>query len=315
MAISADTGRARVHSNQETGGSGNTGGPPLGIRYEVDGRRLLLHRAGTGGPAVVFLPGAGLVGLDYLNIHERVSTFTTSVLYDRAGTGWSDAIDLPRRAEEVVEEVRGLLQAAQVPGPYVLVGHSLGGAYARRYAQLHPDEVAGIVFLDPFCEGYLDYKPKRTLGGTLWQIFAAGRLAVHLKSFYRQAFEQMFEDWPVTVRRPLVEYHLRQLRKTMQEQTNLNTEIVGELCSGGGMPDVPKILLAAMGIDPFMAVLMPKAQLFELNEHKSTIYRPLTASPARCEYRAVVGAGHSTLHTDRPDPVVKAIRDVFEEAT
>ena len=45
--------------------------PPLGRRYDVRGRRLMLHRSGTGGPAVVFLPGAALVGLDYLKIHDR----------------------------------------------------------------------------------------------------------------------------------------------------------------------------------------------------------------------------------------------------
>jgi hypothetical protein len=47
---------------------------------------------GSGDPAVVFLPGAGLVVLDFLNIHERVAEITTSVLYDRAGTGWSDRV-------------------------------------------------------------------------------------------------------------------------------------------------------------------------------------------------------------------------------
>lgn len=70
--------------------------PPLGRHYEVGGRRLLLHRSGSGSPAVVFLAGAGAVGLDYLNVQERAAELTTSVLYDRAGTGWSDRVVLPR---------------------------------------------------------------------------------------------------------------------------------------------------------------------------------------------------------------------------
>jgi pimeloyl-ACP methyl ester carboxylesterase len=76
---------------------------------------------GAGGPAVVFLPGASAVGLDYLNIHDRVSAFTTSVLYDRGGTGWSDPAELPRTAAEVATELRDLLRAAEVPAPYLLV--------------------------------------------------------------------------------------------------------------------------------------------------------------------------------------------------
>ena len=65
---------------------------PIGRLYDVGGRRLLLHRLGSGGPAVVFLSGAGLVVLDFLNIHERVAELTASVLYDRSGTGWSDRV-------------------------------------------------------------------------------------------------------------------------------------------------------------------------------------------------------------------------------
>ena len=54
-----------------------------------------------------------------------------------------------------------------MPPPYVLVGHSLGGAYARRYAQLYPGEVAGLLFLEPFYEGFAAQSPKRTIGGML----------------------------------------------------------------------------------------------------------------------------------------------------
>lgn len=101
----------------------------------MNGRRLLLHRSGSGSPAVVFAPGAGAIGLDYLNIHNQVSQFTTSVIYDRAGTGWSDEVKLPRNATEVTDELQALLQIAGVQAPYLFVGHSLGGIYARRYAQ------------------------------------------------------------------------------------------------------------------------------------------------------------------------------------
>ena len=99
---------------------------------------MLLHRSGSGSPAVVILPGGGAVGLDYLNVQERAAKLSTSVVYDRAGTGWSDRIDLPRTSAEVTDELRELLRAAAVPAPYLLVGHSLGGLYARHYAHALP---------------------------------------------------------------------------------------------------------------------------------------------------------------------------------
>jgi pimeloyl-ACP methyl ester carboxylesterase len=284
---------------------------PLGTRHRAGGRRLLVHRSGQGGPAVVFLPGAGHVGLDYLNIHDQIAPLTTSVLYDRAGTGWSDGAELPRSAEAVASELRELLRAADVPPPYLLVGHSLGGAYARRYAQLYPDEVAGVLFLEPFYEGFKTLTAKKTIGDTMWQVFALARLALHVKPFYRRMFTEQFAQWPPAVREPLIDYHLKTLRNTMRERKNLFTEIEPEVREGGDLPDVPVIVLAATGIDPYQAVIMPEAQLRELNTQKAALYAPLVKSVARGEYREVDNAGHDTLWTDRPDAVVQAIRDLL----
>jgi hypothetical protein len=99
--------------------------PPLGRYHEAAGRRLLLHRSGSGSPAAVFLPGGGAVGLDYLNVQQQAAGLTTSVVYDRAGTGWSDQAGLPRTSAQVTDELRELLHAAGVPAPYLLAGHSL----------------------------------------------------------------------------------------------------------------------------------------------------------------------------------------------
>jgi len=134
--------------------------PPLGKYYEVGGRQLLLHQSGRGSPPVVFLAGAGTVGLDYLNVQRLAAEITTSVVYDRAGTGWSDRVELPRTSTQVTDELRALLTAADVPGPYILAGHSLGGLYARHFAQRFPDEVAGLLLLDPAHEDWDKYMPR-----------------------------------------------------------------------------------------------------------------------------------------------------------
>lgn len=173
--------------------------PPLGRLYDIEGRRLFLHRSGTGGPAVVFLPGASAVGLDYLNIHDRIAEFTTSVLYDRGGTGWSDPVDLPRPAAEVATELGKLLRAACVPGPYVLIAHSLGGLYARRFAQLFPDDVAGFVYLDAFHEDWYTYLPH------LKPEMVPGNLQLRLVCLLaRGLYRRMLAPWPREVRQPLL---------------------------------------------------------------------------------------------------------------
>ena len=85
---------------------------PIGHRVPVGERKLWMHRSGDGEPVTVFVPGGGSVGLDFLLVHEQVAQLTTSVLYDRAGTGWSDDADLPRSADEVTDELRALLRTA-----------------------------------------------------------------------------------------------------------------------------------------------------------------------------------------------------------
>jgi pimeloyl-ACP methyl ester carboxylesterase len=156
--------------------------------HDVGGRQLMLYASGTGGPAVVVLPGAGLTGLGYLNLHEQVSGFATSVLYDRAGTGWSDHVPLPRSATEVTDELRLLLRLASVPAPYVFVGHSLGGIYARRFAQRFPAEVAGLLFMDPAHEDYTTQLPTPSLRERLRTSLALVRVLLQLKRRYRGYF-------------------------------------------------------------------------------------------------------------------------------
>jgi pimeloyl-ACP methyl ester carboxylesterase len=84
-----------------------------------------------------------------------VAGFTHVCAYDRPGTfginqdrSRSDPVPQPRAPEDAVADLHALLQAAPVPGPYVLVGHSLGGAYVRLYAATYPDGVAGMVLID-----------------------------------------------------------------------------------------------------------------------------------------------------------------------
>jgi pimeloyl-ACP methyl ester carboxylesterase len=284
---------------------------PFGRFYDVGGRQLMLYASGTGGPVVVVLPGAGLTGLGYLNLHEQVSQFATSVLYDRAGTGWSDHVQLPRSATEVADELRLLLRVAGVPAPYVFVGHSLGGIYARRFAQRFPADVAGLLFLDPGHEDYTTKLPTPSLFERLRTSLALFRALLQLKRHYRGFFERMFADWPAPVRDLLFEYHLTSWRIGLKEAKNFES-ICDEVRRGGDMPDVPLIVLTGMGIDPFRAVFATDASQRKLNEVKLAINRAIANSVPHGEHRVLENAAHATFHVDRPDAVVQAIRDLLD---
>jgi pimeloyl-ACP methyl ester carboxylesterase len=291
---------------------------PLGRYYKVEGRRLLLHRSGRGRPAVVFLAGGGTVGLDYLNVQERAAELTTSVVYDRAGTGWSDRAELPRTSTEVTDELRELLRVAGVAGPYLLVGHSLGGLYARHYATRFPGEVAALLLMEPAHEDYNAYMPQELNDlRAAWDPDQAlpDELPSELIQFYRQLLAQELADWPEEIREPLIERHVSPewLRVGFQEAKNPD-QIYDEMRHAGPMPDVPLIVLTAMGIDAFKkAVLVGEsdALLRAENEGKRRLYTALAGSVPHGENRVIEGAGHASIHWRHPDAILQAIQDLL----
>ena len=123
--------------------------PAPGGLIDVGGHRLHLHCQGVDGPPVVFDAALGASSLSWTYVLPEVAAFARACAFDRAGFGWSDAGPLPRTTGRIVEELRALLASAAVPPPYILVGHSFGGLTARLFLQRFPQDVAGLVLLDP----------------------------------------------------------------------------------------------------------------------------------------------------------------------
>src|SRR6266576_594548 len=120
-----------------------------GHLVDVGGRRLYVHCTGSGSPPVVLVSGLAETSIYWGGwIAPAVARNTTVCAYDRAGQGWSDPPATPQDGAAVATDLHTLLVNAQIPGPYVLVGHSTGGAYIRVFAARYPDQVAGMVFLD-----------------------------------------------------------------------------------------------------------------------------------------------------------------------
>jgi len=123
--------------------------PPPGRLVSVGHHRLHIRCDGEGGPAVIFDAALGGSSLSWSLVQPAVARLTQACSYDRAGFGWSDAGPLPRTAGRIAEELHALVRAAPVAPPYVLVGHSYGGLVMRSYAARHPNDVAGLVLIEP----------------------------------------------------------------------------------------------------------------------------------------------------------------------
>lgn len=119
-----------------------------GKSYNVGGHQLYLDCHGDGSPTVVLANGLGEVSASWTRIIDQVDNTSRVCAYDRAGQGWSQDAASPQDGQAAATDLHRLLSVAGEHGPYLLVGHSIGGTYAMTYASQYPEQVAGMVLLD-----------------------------------------------------------------------------------------------------------------------------------------------------------------------
>lgn len=118
-----------------------------GQLLNVGGSNIHVTISGDGNPPVVIISGAGESSYSWLAVQRDIAKFARVITYDRAGLGSSKMKDRDHDVDPVAE-LRAVIDASGVPGPYLLLGHSLGGLIARRFMAMHPNDVAGMVFVD-----------------------------------------------------------------------------------------------------------------------------------------------------------------------
>lgn len=125
---------------------------PPGEMVDAGGYRLHLVVAGTerAGPTVILDAGLGIPAVFLSRLQAEAAEYTRVVAYDRPGIGWSDSPPAGQTHDALTTAyaLYKSLENAQVPGPYVLVGHSAGGLNMLVFAATFPQETAGLVLLD-----------------------------------------------------------------------------------------------------------------------------------------------------------------------
>jgi pimeloyl-ACP methyl ester carboxylesterase len=133
--------------------------PVPGARFSVHGHDLHLDCRGHGTPTVVLFNGMGEFSASWARIVDGTVPTTRVCAYDRPGQGWSDDVADPQDAVAATDDLHDLLEVAGETGPFVLVGHSIGGPYALAYADQHADDVAGMVLVDSTSPRQFDVIP------------------------------------------------------------------------------------------------------------------------------------------------------------
>lgn len=292
---------------------------PPGELVDVGGYRLHLYCTGKGSPTVV-LDAMGLGWSVYwTKVQPAIAEVTRVCSYDRAGFGWSDTGPLPRTGERMAAELHQLLARGGIGGPYLLVGHSLGGFVARLYRHTHPSEVAGIVLVDAGHEAQFGQEPFQKFAAPGKFVFpiVRGMTAVGLTRllFSLEKLPPLFTTQESSVPpgvRPLLRFGWMQSRyfKTMAEE-GAALEATGMLAARtGSLGDLPVTVVTASG-PTWWPDLPPNVDPVAFREMWLRLQSQLTTLST--ESRQVF-ADHSShfVNFDQPEVIVAAVRQMID---
>lgn len=270
--------------------------PPPGRLVELDDRQVHVHCAGEGSPTVILEAGLPGSSLAWMSVFSEIAAFTRVCSYDRPGYGWSEPASSPRTADTIVQELKMLLQAADIKPPYVLVGHSFGGLLMQLYATRFPSDFEGVVLVD---SSHSD-QAHRTLD--LEEIEGIARV---LKVLGPLGFARLLLPVPagdpdsrdssvLELEKDLLMSN-RTLRAASTEMYGLRQSMRQVADSSVRFSDKPLVVLTEG---------RQRADFW--HRMQEDLGRLSTDS----EWRVVEGAGHFIQH-DRPGVVVEAVRDVI----
>ena len=274
------------------------------------GRHLALYCLGTGSPTVLFDSGLGADARAWSRVRPEIAKTTRACAFDRPGYGASDEGLAPRDANHIVSDLIAGLQAAGIAGPYVLVGHSMGGYDMRLFASLHPKEVVGMVLVDPSIDG--NEAPLRAVSPAFVRSMDEFHATVG-KCIRAAAADQMTPEHPIYAEcgsppldSPMANGALA--RTALSEQQSMDDSSRQVLASEPASSALPLIVLTAGGQNG-PETGMPEEERIALSAVIRENHAAIAARSSAGRHRVVEGAPHM-IQMAQPDAVVAAILEV-----
>lgn len=297
--------------------------PPRGRLVAVTGSKLHLQEQGTGAPVVVLEAGLAASSLSWAHVQPLIARFTCAVSYDRAGLGWSEA-GCGRSLEAITNELHELLERAEIPAPFVLVGHSFGALIVRAFAHKFSERTAGVVLVDPVSiEAWANCpesdRKRIALGASLSR--RGARLArMGVVRFAVAAASLPSKRITQTIARASAGKATSMLGRLAGEIQKLPPNLVPAVRAHWSVPKsframagylecLPEAATAAsaLGIPeslPLTVLSAGSASETELGERERWI-----AGRSNARHIKVTGTGH-WLHLERPEAVAEAVREI-----
>ena len=284
-----------------------------------NGRHIQLDCRGQGSPVVVFESGLDSLGsLSWAAVHDAVAQTTRACAYSRAGMMWSDASDRPFSSAYVAEDLHHALSAAGEPGPFVMVGHSLGGPYLMTYTGLYGEEVAGIVLVDASHPDQVA-RIRAVIGKDIEQPtgllnFAASIAWTGLVRAVTRNEPTAPASAPAAIQTPSAAWFLTSLSALARETAGIDaTMAIPEAARNFG--DRPLVVLTH-GEKTSPSNLQQMGLTEEQGDHMDTVWRTLhneqVTWSTRSRHEVVPRSAHY-IQFDKPQAVITAVREVVEQ--
>ncbi|MFH1851680.1 MAG: alpha/beta hydrolase [Candidatus Neomarinimicrobiota bacterium] len=247
---------------------------------------------GSGTPTIVIDTGFGETFQTWEEIIPQLAQLSTVFVYERAGYGRSEPGHFPRHARRVAHDLHYCLTTNKVPGPYLLVGHSLGAMNLQVFAADYPDQVAGLLLLDP--------PPLAWLRG---QGFPELRELANRQSWeMNQAALELLDSGDPRQQGEGLFY--KTLASEHNEMLNISANIVSNIGSYGNLP---LVLLAAGQPNPAFGEYAESFQQFWIEQSR------LVAEKSTCGgFRLLTESGHH-LQQEAPAAIVTALEQLLAE--
>jgi pimeloyl-ACP methyl ester carboxylesterase len=258
----------------------------------IGSHRLEMRVEGKGAPAVVI--DAGIADqLDKMKpLQDRLARVTQVVTYNRAGYGRSEPGPLPRHAGREAEELKTLLEKASIPGPYVLVGHSLGALNMEMFASNYPGDAAGLVLLDPPPLSFILGQEYKNLQGMAEKMTAEWQAIADSASKSADSQEQAKSAF------------FRMIASEHREMFGETARMVDAISTFG---DIPLVVIAAGKPNPAFGEGAADYQKYWIEQSRALVEKSATGK--------FILAGESShyLYLDVPELVVQSILSVVDE--
>jgi pimeloyl-ACP methyl ester carboxylesterase len=300
--------------------------PATGKLYDIGEYSLHLTCTGEGSPTVVLEAGSSSPGLTWSSVQMEIEKTTRVCSYDRAGIGYSESARDPLPPQQVASDLHALLKAAEVPGPYILVGHSAGGIYVRTYASQYPSEVVGMVLVDSSHEGENLILPPEwvKLNRTQNTMMAACRVMspfgmMRLSHMFDAAIAGVSMDRQVGAAYLAATYQTRYCRISAEEIAVLAATPY-QPDTPGALGDMPLIVLTAETSQAQLEAQIPGylkstvghevlAKVFQVHRE---MQQSLVSLSSRGRQIMVPNSGHM-IQLEQPEVVIDAIQEVLAQ--